>query len=46
MGSEMCIRDSLLIGNNKTGINVKDGKVEHFIDYSDIISARVKISFD
>ena len=36
----------LLIGNNKTGINVKDGKVEHFIDYSDIISARVKISFD
>ena len=36
----------LLIGNNKTGINVKDGKVEHFIDYSNIISARVKISFD
>ena len=36
----------LLIGNNKTGINVKDGKVEYYIDYSDIISARVKISFD
>ena len=36
----------LLIGNNKTGINVKDGKVEHYIDYCDIISARVKISFD
>ena len=36
----------LLIGNNKTGINVKDDKVEHYIDYSDIISARVKISFD
>ena len=36
----------LLIGNNKTGINVKDGKVEHYFDYSDIISARVKISFD
>ena len=36
----------LLIGNNETGINVKDGKVEHYIDYSDIISARVKISFD
>ena len=36
----------LLIGNNKTGINVKDDKDEHFIDYSDIISARVKISFD
>ena len=36
----------LLIGNNKTGINVKDGKGEHFIDYSNIISARVKISFD
>ena len=36
----------LLIGNNKTGINVKDNKVEHYIDYSDIISARVKISFD
>ena len=36
----------LLIGNNKTGINVKDDKVEHYVDYSDIISARVKISFD
>lgn len=36
----------LLIGNNETGINVKDGKVEYYIDYSDIISARVKISFD
>jgi len=36
----------LLIGNNKTGINVKDGNVEHYIDYNDIISARVKISFD
>ena len=36
----------LLIGNNETGINVKDGKVAHYIDYSDIISARVKISFD
>jgi len=36
----------LLIGNNKTGINVKDDKVEHYIDYSDIISARVKISID
>ena len=36
----------LLIGNNKTGITVKDDKVEHYIDYSDIISARVKISFD
>ena len=36
----------LLIGNNKTGINVKDDKVEHYFDYSDIISARVKISFD
>ena len=36
----------LLIGNNKTGINVKDDNVEHYIDYSDIISARVKISFD
>ena len=36
----------LLIGNNKTGINVKDDKAEHYIDYSDIISARVKISFD
>ena len=36
----------LLIGNNKTGINVKDDKDEHYIDYSDIISARVKISFD
>ena len=36
----------LLIGNNETGINVKDGKVEYYINYSDIISARVKISFD
>jgi len=36
----------LLIGNNKTGINVKDSNVEHYIDYNDIISARVKISFD
>ena len=36
----------LLIGNNKTGINVKDGKVEHYVDYSDIVSAKVKISFD
>lgn len=36
----------LLISNNETGINVKDGKVEYYIDYSDIISARVKISFD
>ena len=36
----------LLIGNNKTGINVKDDKIEYYIDYSDIISARVKISFD
>ena len=36
----------LLIGNNETGINIKDGKVEYYIDYSDIISARVKISFD
>ena len=36
----------LLKGNNETGINVKDGKVEYYIDYSDIISARVKISFD
>ena len=36
----------LLIGNNKTGINVKDGSVEHYIDYNDIISARVIISFD
>jgi len=36
----------LLIGNNETGINVKDGKVEYYIDYFDIISARVKISFD
>ena len=36
----------LLIGNNETGINVKDGKIEYYIDYSDIISARVKISFD
>ena len=36
----------LLIGNNKTSINVKDSNVEHYIDYNDIISARVKISFD
>ena len=36
----------LLIGNSKTGINVKDGSVEHYIDYNDIISARVIISFD
>ena len=38
--------NKLLIGNKKTGINVKDGNVEHYIDYNDIISARVKISFD
>ena len=36
----------LLIGNNKTGINVKDSNVEYYIDYNDIVSARVKISFD